>query len=137
MDTLTTEPAHGTRARFYLHIRNLAKGIDDPVCATCRTGRSKADYETELVRLKHPWNRIVNAAVRRKRYGRRELSFPLKGSRQKDVALLIKHCEDNAKNIYERMPKEFKEMVDHTIAEVPMTAEEAILAVRDHVRLSV
>lgn len=87
--------------------------------------------------MKHPWNRLVNSAVRRKRYGRKNLDFPLTGKKLNDTELLIKYCEPNAKQMYDRMDKEFKDIVKHTIAEVPMTAEEAIVAVKNHARLNV
>lgn len=85
--------------------------------------------------MRHPWYRITDAAVRRKRYNRPPLKFPLRGKRLKDVDILIKNCEENSKAIYDKMSIEFKNVVKHTIAEAPMTAEEAIMSIKEYARL--
>lgn len=129
------DPAHGTVERAYVHRKNTDMGIHDPMCDPCRKARSLKTYATEVMRMGNPWYRITEASKKRKRQNVK-LDFPLSGSRADDVALLIADCEERARSIYERMGEDVREMTEYLIAEAPMTAEEAILSVADHMRIN-
>lgn len=120
----------GTVAGWHRHKRR-----GEQPCELCLAGKHQHDRERWEDRFAHPWARLYDAALRRQRHNHK-LKLPLREGARRDALLLIAAAEPNSMEKYHQMDQSTQAAVMQAIVEVPMTAEEAIMAVAEHLEMA-